>query len=134
MKTIISILLILSISLMSSCEEETDFCTQCPTTTIVLENFSGASGCGQTEDTITFIVSYPSNQIVKDVNDGGSVTINVKVQDDERINVKVQRTSDGNTIADGNVFVRTESRPEELNGIQRRVAYCNGFSLIFEGF
>lgn len=134
MKTIVSILLILTISLMLSCDENVDFCTQCPTTTIVLENFSGASGCGPTEDTITFIVSYIDNQIVKDVNDGGSVTISVKVHDDERINIKVQRTSDENTIADGNVFVRTESRPEELNGIQRRVAYCKGFSLIFEGF
>ena len=136
MKTIQSLLFIfLLFPLLSSCELDNLFPeNELISVNIVLENHSGISGCGKEETSITYIVSHDSFYEDINVSNGISRSINVKVLDRQRITVIVQRTSNDQKIAESYVDVRTDSRPDKLNGVQRKIEYCTAFDLIFDGF
>ena len=136
MKTVKSIFFIfLLFPLIASCELDSLFPEEeLITVNIVLENSSGISGCGSAESSITFIVSHDSFYEDINVSKGSSRSIDVKVFDRQRITVIVQRTSNDQKIAESYVDVRTDSRPDDLNGTQRKIEYCTVFDLIFDGF
>jgi len=136
MKTIKYILLILLIlPLLNSCDknEINSLFADRITVTVSLQNSSGATGCAATVE-VTFIVSYRDIQVDVTVNPGSIGIINVLVEDRESINVIVQRTSDNTVLSNANVNVRTESRPDNLEGITRKASYCRNSDLIFTNF
>ncbi len=138
MKTIKYIFIVLLfVPLLFSCDEVTEEDEEPEQTShlITFQNFTDITGCGELGgDTVTFIISYRDIQVDIEIEAGNEAYLNVLVEDGESINVKVQKTSDDLLLADANVSVRTESRPEEMEELIRVVTYCQAFDLIFENF
>ncbi len=131
------ILLFLYVSLTISCEEEeTDDTEDEPDRTHALVTFNnnrGASGCNPPY-AIVFIVSYRDIQASIELTAPNTGFLNVLVEDGESINVRVQRQSDDELVADASISVRTTSRPESLEGEARTVSFCKAFDLSFLNF
>ncbi|WP_353776875.1 hypothetical protein [Winogradskyella sp. 3972H.M.0a.05] len=123
--------------LFIDCEDdEMDDEPERTTVLVTLQNNAGgfgAGGCFPTEDSVTFIVSYRDISVDADITGGGQGFINVLVEDNESINVIVQRTSDDVVLGNANVNVRTESRPGPEDAA-RRIIYCEPFEIQFENF
>ena len=121
------------LSLFQSCQkDETE--PKRSTHVVTLENNTSVTGCGGNGLEVTFLISYRDIQVDVDVEKARSAIINVLVEDGESINVKVQRTSDDSPLADANVTVRTDSRPDHLENEHRRISYCSAFDLNFLNF
>jgi len=126
-------LFIITVICFQSCEK--DETTPERTTNLVkLENNTGITGCSTGGITVTFLVSYRDIQVDVDIEQGRSAFINVLVEDNESINIVVQNTSDDSTIANADINVRTDSRPDNLGIETRRISYCRAFDLGFHDF
>lgn len=127
------VLLLIIVPFFQSCgKEETE--PERTTNLVKLENNTGVTGCFASGLTVTFLVSYRDIQVDVDIEQGRSAIINVLVEDNESINVVVQNTSDDTVIANADVNVRTDSRPENLAIESRRISYCQAFNLGFHDF
>jgi len=124
--------------LLFSCDEESDKEEEPKRTTqlITLENSTGTPGlgCGPADGgmTVTFLITYSDIQVSANIQDRNFGFVNVLVEDGERIQVKVLKTSDDTLLADSSVSVRTDSRPSDLEG--RTIEYCTAFALKFHNF
>jgi len=128
MKSLKYLLFLAILPFLQSCEKE-ETTPNRTTHVVTLENNTGVTGCGAAGLTVTYLVSYRDIQVDVDVDEGRSAIINVLVEDKESINVMVQNTADGTTIANTNVTVRTTSRPDHLSSENRRISYCIAFDL-----
>ena len=129
--SLFSFLLLLPISCNQSAEER--LLEDARTVLIRLEH-SASGDCSSQEDSVTFILSYGGIQQDVSVEKDKSAFINANVNDKASLNVKVQRTSDFVLIAEGNVSVRTESRPNELKDVPRVITFCKISDIIFLNF
>ncbi len=135
MKTLKFIALSLIIlSVFSTCDKEEESGPERTTHVVTLENNTGITGCFAGGLDVTFLVRYRDIVVEVVVMRERSAIINVLVEDNESINIIVQNASDGSRLADKNVVVRTESRPDHLEGEHRRISYCQAFNLIVSNF
>ncbi|WP_299523274.1 hypothetical protein [Winogradskyella sp.] len=136
MKTITYIFaFFLCFTLFLGCDEEEDENEE-PDRINVLATFNndrGIGGCFPSYS-VTFVVSYRDIQAFIDLPAQGTGFLNLLVEDGESINVQVRRQTDDVVVADANVSVRTESRPESLADEPRIVSFCEVFDLSFQNF
>ena len=100
---------------------------------VTFQHFGDASGCGGTNEPITFVVTYRDIQAFVDLGPGGVGFLTLSVADGESVNVQVRIQSDDDVVADANIAVRTTSRPDDMDG-ERSVTYCENWALRFENF
>ncbi|MEO1030690.1 hypothetical protein [Winogradskyella sp.] len=125
----------LCFTLFLGCEEEEDENEE-PERKNVLATFNndrGIGGCFPSYS-VTFVVSYRDIQAFIDLPPQGTGFLNLLVEDGESINVQVRQQSDDDVVADANVSVRTDSRPESLDDLPRIVSFCEAFDLSFQNF
>ena len=130
-------LLIFLVALFSCDEESEDSEPDRQNVTIQFENKSGVDGCylyGGEYYSVVFIVSYRDIQADINLGPNGTGFLIVNVEDGEKINIRVQGQEDDATVADADVSVRTDSRPESLKDVPRKVEFCEVFSLQFYNF
>jgi len=136
MKNIKYILVVLLITpLFFACDEDEDKDEE-PDRVNALATFNNDRGIGGCFPSyaVTFVVSYRDIQAFIDLPAQGTGFLNLLVEDGESINVQVRRQSNDAVVADANVSVRTDSRPESLEDLPRIVSFCEEFSLSFQNF
>ena len=125
----------LCLTLFLGCDEEDEEMDE-PDRRNVLATFNndrGIGGCFPSYS-VTFVVSYRDIQAFIDLPPQGTGFLNLLVEDGETINVQVRQQSDDDVVADSNVSVRTDSRPESLEDLPRIVSFCEVFNLSFQNF
>ncbi|WP_299364974.1 hypothetical protein [Winogradskyella sp.] len=125
----------LCFTLFLGCDEEEDENEE-PDRVNALAQFNNDRGIGGCFPSyaVTFVVSYRDIQAFIDLPAQGTGFLNLLVEDGESINVQVRRQTDDAVVADANVSVRTDSRPESLADEPRIVSFCEVFDLSFQNF
>ncbi|MDT0557760.1 hypothetical protein RM697_03830 [Ichthyenterobacterium sp. W332] len=133
LKYVLLFLLIMPSFLACEEDEEGDNEPERLTVLATFNNDRGIGGCNPSY-AVTFVVSYRDIQAFIDLPPQGTGFLNLLVEDGESINVQVRKQTDDSVVADANVSVRTDSRPEALQESPRIVSFCEVFNLSFQNF